>query len=52
MMMMTRVMTNDGDKKRRELTQQDGWNTQDGRMTKKMSCKIENAQSRATFFHH
>ena len=32
----------------RELTQQDDWKTQDG----KMSRKIGNAQSRATFFRH
>ena len=36
----------------RELMQQDGWKTQDGRMTKKVSRKIGNAQSRPTFFHH
>ena len=49
---MTGIMTNDGDKKSRELTQQEGRNIQDGRMTKKMSRKIGNAQSRATFFRH
>ena len=36
-----------------ELTQQDGWKTQLGRQNdEKMSRKIENAQSRATFFRH
>ena len=32
--------------------QQDGRKTQDGRMTKKISLKKGNAQSRVTFFHH
>ena len=36
----------------RDLTQQDGCKTQDGRMTKKMSPKTSNVQSRATFFRH
>jgi len=34
----------------RDLTQQDGWKTQDGRMRKKMSRKNGNAQSRRTFY--
>ena len=33
----------------RELTQQDGWKTQND---EKMSRKIGNAQSHATFFRH
>ena len=36
----------------RDLTQQDDWKTQDGRMTKKMSRKTGNAQSRTTLFRH
>ena len=36
----------------RDLTQQDGCKTQDGRMTKKMSRKTWNALSRATVFRH
>ena len=34
-----------------ELTQQDGWNTQDSRMTKNC-CVNWNAQSRTTYFRH
>ena len=36
----------------RDLTQQDGCKTQDGRTTTKVSCKTGNEQSRATFFRH
>ena len=36
----------------RVLAQQDGWETQDGRMTKKMSRKIGKVEFRATFFRH
>lgn len=36
----------------RELTQQGGSKIQVGRMTKRLSRKIRNAQSRATFFRH
>ena len=36
----------------RDVTQQDGCKTQDGRMTYKMSRKTGNAQPRATFFRH
>ena len=36
----------------RDLTQRDGCKTQDGRMTKTMSRKTGNAQSRSTFLRH
>ena len=36
----------------RELTQQDGWKAEDGRVTKKVSRETGNAQCRATFFRH
>ena len=35
----------------RELTQQEGWNTQYGRMTKRCRLRL-GMQSRATFFRH
>ena len=36
----------------RDLTRQDGWRTQDGRMTKKCFSSNGNAQSRAKLFGH
>ena len=36
----------------RKLAQQDGWKTEDERITKKMSRETGNAQCRATFFRH
>ena len=36
----------------RELRQQDGWKTQDGRMTKKCRAKLYLPNSYATFFRH